>query len=54
MTIEAEVMRAGVDLGNLTREPQVVRYAMERIDELEKLSLLDPKYSRARVHYFSG
>ncbi len=49
MTIEAEAMGAEVDLGNLTREPHVVRYAMERIDELQKLPLLNPERGRARV-----
>jgi len=49
MTIEAEEMGAGVDLGNLTREPHVVSYAMEQVGEIDKLSLFDPTHGRAKV-----
>ena len=49
MTIEAEEMGADVNLGNLTSEPHVVRYVMEQIGEIDKLSLFDPARGRAEV-----
>jgi [methyl-Co(III) methanol-specific corrinoid protein]:coenzyme M methyltransferase len=49
MTIEAEELGAQVNLGNLTREPHVVSYAMEHIEELDRLSHFDPSSGRAGV-----
>lgn len=49
MTIEAEEMGATVDLGNLTREPHVTRFAMETMAEMDLLAPLDPEKGRAAV-----
>ena len=47
MTVEAENMGAGVDLGDRYTEPRVVQYAVESVDQWEKLRPLDPTRGRA-------
>lgn len=49
MTVEAEEMGAGVDLGNLTREPHVVAYAIDRVEDTDKLENFDPARGRAAI-----
>ena len=47
MTVEAENMGAGVDLGDRYTEPRVVQYAVESVDQWEELRPLDPTRGRA-------
>lgn len=47
MTIEAEGLGAEVDLGSRESEPRVVRYAIDRLDELERLRSFDARAGRA-------
>ena len=49
MTIEAEEMGAKINLGNLTREPHAVAYALERMDKIDHLPLINPANGRAGV-----
>jgi len=49
MTIEAEEMGGTVDLGHLTREPHVTRYAMQAMDDFGSLSSLNPEAGRAGI-----
>lgn len=49
MTIEAGEMGATVDLGNLTREPHVTRYAIGTMDAAEGIMPFDPKRGRAGI-----
>ncbi|GFO60617.1 methylcobamide--CoM methyltransferase [Geomonas silvestris] len=49
MTVEAEGMGAQVGLGSKESEPRVERYILERFDQLERLTPLDPQSGRAAV-----
>ncbi|WP_300455098.1 MtaA/CmuA family methyltransferase [Desulfobacula sp.] len=49
MTVEAEGMGAGVDLGHQTREPHVIRYPMKNMADMDRLSPLDTGIGRAAV-----
>lgn len=49
MTVEAEAMGAQVDLGALGNEPRVTEYAIERLDQIDRLQPIDPGKGRARV-----
>lgn len=49
MTIEAEGMGAGVDLGHETREPHVTSYIMDTMADTGRLTSLDPSKGRAKV-----
>lgn len=49
MTIEAEEMGAIVDLGNLTREPHVTRYAIETLEDVIGVKTFDPTNGRAGI-----
>ncbi|OUN06330.1 hypothetical protein B5G43_09195 [Flavonifractor sp. An92] len=49
MTVEAENMGAGVDLGDRYTEPRVTRYAVESVDQWEELHPLDPHQGRANT-----
>ena len=49
MTVEAEGMGARVDLGTRESEPKVVAYAIDTLEEMERLTPLDPDKGRARV-----
>jgi MtaA/CmuA family methyltransferase len=49
MCVEAEAMGAEVDLGNRTNEPRVTKYAIERLDEMDRLTSIDPVKGRAKV-----
>lgn len=49
MTVEAEAMGAQVDLGALGNEPRVTEYAIERLDQIERLQSIDPGRGRAKV-----
>ena len=49
MTIEAEGLGAEVGLGSRESEPRVTRYAMEQMDQLERLAPFDPCAGRALV-----
>ena len=49
MTVEAEGMGAGVDLGHETREPHVTRYVMDTMADTDRLILLDTSAGRAKV-----
>lgn len=49
MTVEAEGMGAGVDLGHRTREPHVTRYVMETMADTGSLMSFDPEKGRAAV-----
>jgi MtaA/CmuA family methyltransferase len=49
MTVEAEGMGAGIDIGTVENEPSVARYPMERIMDIDSLSQLDPNTGRAGV-----
>jgi MtaA/CmuA family methyltransferase len=49
MTIEAEGLGAGVELGSLESEPRVTRYVLETLAQLDKLQPFDPGAGRAAV-----
>ena len=49
MTVEAEALGAGVDLGNMVYEPRVVRYAIDSVSQWEKLTPFDYGSSRLPV-----
>lgn len=49
MTVEAEEMGAGVDLGSDIYEPHVIRYVMDSVSEFRKLSPVDISKGRAKV-----
>lgn len=49
MTIEAEEMGATIDLGNLTREPHVTRYAIGSMDEVGAVLSMNPTHGRAGI-----
>jgi len=49
MTVEAEGMGAGIDLGNQTREPHVTRYVMNTMSDTDSVLSLDPEKGRAAV-----
>lgn len=47
MTIEAEAMGAGVDLGDRQTEPRVVTYAIESLADIDRVRTFDAENSRA-------
>lgn len=49
MTVEAEGMGAAVDLGTKESEPKVIGYALNNIEELDRLVVLDVDKGRAKV-----
>lgn len=49
MTVEAEALGAGVDLGGRNREPHVTRFALDSLAGFERLERLDPGRGRAAV-----
>lgn len=49
MTVEAEAMGAGVELGRRESEPRVSRYAIEKLAQIERLTSIDPTRGRAKV-----
>jgi len=49
MTVEAEAMGAKVDLGTRESEPKVISYAVNTLEELDKLVPLDVNKGRAKV-----
>ena len=49
MTIEAEEMGAGVDLGSSAYEPHVTEYVIGTVSDWEKLPKLDVTEGRAKV-----
>lgn len=49
MTVEAEEMGAGVNLGSEVYEPHVVQYVIDSVSEYEKLSPVDVSRGRAKV-----
>jgi MtaA/CmuA family methyltransferase len=49
MTVEAEAMGAGVDLGHRECEPRVTRYVMDNLTEIDRLASLDVTRGRAGV-----
>lgn len=49
MTVEAEGMGAQVGLGSKESEPRVERYVLDGLDQLERLTPLDPQAGRAAV-----
>ncbi|HBG7259463.1 UNVERIFIED_CONTAM: MtaA/CmuA family methyltransferase [Clostridioides difficile] len=49
MTVEAESMGAGVDLGSASIEPRVIEYAIASVDEWEKLKKLSIEDGRTKV-----
>ena len=49
MTVEAEAMGAGIDIGSLEGEPNIAVYPMERITDIDRLSRLRPDIGRAKV-----
>jgi len=49
MTTEVEAMGAGVDLGTIDREPHVIQYVMESVEEWPKLPPLDFERGRVKV-----
>jgi len=49
MTVEAEAMGARVDLGHKESEPRVVRYVMDTMEDLDRLTSIDVTRGRARV-----
>ena len=49
MTVEAEAMGARVDLGSRGNEPRVTEYAIDHLDEIDRLHSLDPGKGRAKV-----
>ncbi len=49
MTVEAEAMGAEVDLGSVGREPHIVRYVLEAVEEWDKLPPLDFEKGRLKV-----
>ena len=49
MTVEAEEMGAGVDMGTKIYEPHVIEYVMESVSDYEKLVPVDVTKGRAKV-----
>jgi MtaA/CmuA family methyltransferase len=49
MTVEAEAMGAQVYLGSRGNEPRVTEYAIDRLDEIDRLRPIDPGKGRAKV-----
>lgn len=49
MTVEAEAMGAQVYLGTRGTEPRVTEYAIERLDEIDRLQPIDPGKGRVKV-----
>jgi [methyl-Co(III) methanol-specific corrinoid protein]:coenzyme M methyltransferase len=49
MTVEAEAMGAEVDLGHRDCEPRVIRYVMDTVTDIDRLTSIDVTRGRARV-----
>lgn len=49
MTVEAEAMGAGVNMGTRINEPRVTSYPLQSVDEWNKLTPIDVKTGRARI-----
>ncbi len=49
MTVEAEAMGSQVDLGHKESEPRVTRYAMDKMEDSDRLTLIDVTKGRART-----
>lgn len=49
MTVEAEEMGAGVDMGSYLYEPHVIRYVIDSASEYTRLSTVDVSRGRAKV-----
>lgn len=49
MTVEAEAMGATVDLGGKNSEPRVTAYAIDSLEQIDRLGAVDVTEGRARV-----
>ncbi|MDR1921071.1 MAG: methylcobamide--CoM methyltransferase, partial [Candidatus Adiutrix sp.] len=49
LTVEAEAMGAGVDLGTMDREPHIVEYAIDSVEQWSDLPPLDAEKGRLKV-----
>lgn len=49
MTVEAEEMGAGVDMGSQVYEPHVIKYVIDSVSDMDKLVPVDTAKGRAKV-----